>query len=260
MALAFRLAEPPDYAALEKLTIESFEPITWLRKVDERFGPLNGRDWRERWRARFQHAFNTQRVLVGEAEGEAGGFCQRHPRQPRRGWALSTCWQLTSRFQGRGYGREMLRGMLAYFKKRRRRTRPPGMPGRQREWATRCTAPRALRTWPNRCTGSSAFPETQAARTYLPEPLASCGARPIIEPTGSFGSLFSGVERASSRRGMACPENLGREVAMTASRKYYSLLSYRSRPRHRSYRMYHRTPTAAAGHPSLLLGRSAGDV
>jgi ribosomal protein S18 acetylase RimI-like enzyme len=115
MTLAFRLAEPSDYAVLEKLTIESFEPITWLRKVDERFGPLNGRDWRERWRARFQHAFNTQRVLVGEAEGELVAFASG-TLDAAAGLGFIDLLAVDRRFQGRGYGREMLRGMLAYFK------------------------------------------------------------------------------------------------------------------------------------------------
>ena len=83
MALAFRPAQLADYPALEQLTLESFEPITWLRKIDERFGPLNGLDWRERWRARFCHAFNTQRVLLGEAGGPRGGLRQRHARRRR---------------------------------------------------------------------------------------------------------------------------------------------------------------------------------
>jgi ribosomal protein S18 acetylase RimI-like enzyme len=116
MALAFRLAEPPDYAVLEELTIESFEPITWLRKVDERFGPLNGRDWRERWRMRFQHAFNTQRVLVGEAEGELVAFASG-TLDTAAGLGFIDLLAVGRRFQGHGYGREMLRGMLAYFKK-----------------------------------------------------------------------------------------------------------------------------------------------
>ena len=54
MPLAFRLAAPQDYEPLEKLTLESIEPITWLRTVDARFGPLNGLDWRARWRLRFR--------------------------------------------------------------------------------------------------------------------------------------------------------------------------------------------------------------
>ena len=115
MALAFRLAQPTDYARLEKLTLESFEPITWLKRVDERFGPLNGRDWRERWQTRFCRAFNTQHVLVGEDAGELVAFASGTIEETARLGYIDLL-AVDRRFQGRGYGREMLRGMLQYFK------------------------------------------------------------------------------------------------------------------------------------------------
>jgi ribosomal protein S18 acetylase RimI-like enzyme len=115
MPLAFRLAAPSDFEALEKLTLESFEPITWLRKIDARFGPLNGRDWRTRWKTRFRHAFDTQRVLVGEAEGRIVAFASGTlDAEARLGFI--DLLAVDPRCQGRGYGREMLRGMLEYFK------------------------------------------------------------------------------------------------------------------------------------------------
>jgi ribosomal protein S18 acetylase RimI-like enzyme len=115
MALVFRVAEPADYARLEKLTLDAFEPITWLRKVDERFGPLNGRDWRQRWRERFCRAFRTERVLVGEAEGEIVAFASGTLDADARLGYIDLL-AVEPRCQGRGYGREMLRGMLEYFK------------------------------------------------------------------------------------------------------------------------------------------------
>jgi ribosomal protein S18 acetylase RimI-like enzyme len=115
MALAFRLAQLADYPALEQLTLESFEPITWLRKVDERFGPLNGRDWQQRWRERFCRAFETQRVLVGEAEGEIVAFASGTLDEGARLGYIDLL-AVEPRCQGCGYGREMLRGMLRYFK------------------------------------------------------------------------------------------------------------------------------------------------
>src|SRR5262245_11507765 len=70
MALHTRLATPADHAALETLVIDSFEPITWQKKLDARLGPLNGRDWRHRWQARLANIIATQIVLVGESEGQ----------------------------------------------------------------------------------------------------------------------------------------------------------------------------------------------
>src|SRR5215471_2387199 len=70
MPLQFRLARRSDYDRLEHLTIESFEPITWMKKADRRFGPLNGKDWHRRWEIRFRKAFDSQTFLLGEVAGE----------------------------------------------------------------------------------------------------------------------------------------------------------------------------------------------
>jgi ribosomal protein S18 acetylase RimI-like enzyme len=115
MPLQYRLANPSDYERLEKLTIDSFEPITWSKKADERFGPLNGKDWRQRWQSRFAKVFQTQIILVGEENGEAVALATGTIDS-------ETCLgyidllAVGQRFQGRGYGREMLRAMLQYMK------------------------------------------------------------------------------------------------------------------------------------------------
>lgn len=117
MPLAFRLAVPADYPVLEALTLDSFEPITWFRKVDERFGPLNGKDWRARWRSRFRRAFDSQHVLVGEAEGRIVAFASG-TIDAEAGLGFIDLLAVEPSSQGRGYGREMLRGMLGYMKER----------------------------------------------------------------------------------------------------------------------------------------------
>ncbi len=117
MPLTFRLARDGDFHALEKLVIDSFEPITWFKKLDERFGPLNGRDWRERWRSRWAVVFRTEIVLVGEAGGEivacATGAIDLDTRLGYIDLLAVDC-----RRQGKGYGREMLRGMLRLMRER----------------------------------------------------------------------------------------------------------------------------------------------
>ena len=69
MQLHLRLATENDHALLEKLVIDSFEPITWQKALDATVGPLNGCDWRQRWTNRLRKVFATQIVLVGESEG-----------------------------------------------------------------------------------------------------------------------------------------------------------------------------------------------
>jgi ribosomal protein S18 acetylase RimI-like enzyme len=114
MPLSFRPARPSDYEKLECLVIQSFEPITWLKKVDERFGPF-GLDWRQRWKRRFAHAFETQAVLIGEADGEIVAYASGTiDAEAKMGYIDLIA--VDQRYQGRGYGRDMLRGMLGYMK------------------------------------------------------------------------------------------------------------------------------------------------
>jgi ribosomal protein S18 acetylase RimI-like enzyme len=115
MPLTFRTAAAADFAGLETLIIESFEPITWQKKLDERFGPLNGHDWRARWHARLENVFKTQVVLLGEAGGTLAAMASG---TVDRGAALGFIDLLAvgRQFQGRGFGREMLRGMIKHLR------------------------------------------------------------------------------------------------------------------------------------------------
>jgi len=115
MALKFRLAAAPEHSRIEEMVIESFEPITWLKKLDARIGPLNGRGWRTRWQARMRRVFETEIVLVGESDG---GLAAMSSGTFDRDDALAYIDLLAvdRRFQGRGYGREMLQGMMQHMK------------------------------------------------------------------------------------------------------------------------------------------------
>ncbi len=115
MPLHFRLATRNDYHTLENMVIESFAPITWFRRVDELFGPLNGNDWRRRWQIRFAQAFETQTVLVGEADGQIVAYASGSVDQATR-LGYVDLLAVDQHHQRLGYGREMLRGMLRYMK------------------------------------------------------------------------------------------------------------------------------------------------
>ncbi len=113
--LSFRPACASDYSALEPMVIDSFGPITWMRTADARFGPLNGKDWRARWETRFRRVFDTQHVLVGEANGRIVACATgTYDCDTRLGYIDLLAVDGTA--QGCGYGREMLRGMIAHFK------------------------------------------------------------------------------------------------------------------------------------------------
>lgn len=115
MALTFRLADPSEYPHLEKMIIDAFEPITWFRTVDRLYGPLNGLDWRERWRLRLKAVFASQTLLVGESDGAVVAFASG-TLDPATRSAYIDLLAVDPRSQGRGFGREMLRGMLEYMK------------------------------------------------------------------------------------------------------------------------------------------------
>ena len=115
MPLDVRLAEASDYQKIEDMVIETFEPITWFKKLDERIGPLNGRDWRMRWKDRLGHVFETEIVLVGETGGELAAMSSG-TLDPNAALAYIDLLAVDRRFRRSGYGREMLREMMQYMK------------------------------------------------------------------------------------------------------------------------------------------------
>ncbi len=115
MPLQFRQAAAADYGQLETIVVANFENVTWQKTVDERHGLLNGTDWRERWRMRFRKAFDSETILVGEAHGEIASVVTGEVNS-RTKLGYIDILAVDARFQGRGYGRETLRHMLAYMK------------------------------------------------------------------------------------------------------------------------------------------------
>ena len=115
MPLAIRPLTASDYGPVSKLVIDSFEPITWQKKLDANIGPLNGRDWRTRWQARLNHIFATQIVLLGEDDGELAAFASGTV-DPESTLGFIDVLAVGRDFQGRGFGREMLRAMMDHLK------------------------------------------------------------------------------------------------------------------------------------------------
>lgn len=115
MYLHVRPADPVEYDHLKEMIIDSFEPITWQKIADKRFGLMNGLDWRERWRLQLEKNFDTQIILVGELESGvvacATGVCDEATAM-----GFIDILAVASQHQGKGYGRSMLRGMMQHFK------------------------------------------------------------------------------------------------------------------------------------------------
>lgn len=115
MAFTFRLARPDEFPALEQMVITAFEPITWMKKLEDRVGPLNGADWRTRWHVRMAKVFESQILLVGETAGEVVAFASGTIDE-LAAMGLVDLLAVDQRHQGKGYGRQMLRGIMQHFR------------------------------------------------------------------------------------------------------------------------------------------------
>jgi ribosomal protein S18 acetylase RimI-like enzyme len=115
MALEFRLAGARDYDVIERMVVESFAPVSWARRTDERFGSLDGQDWRARWHSRMLRIFESQIVLTGRRKDDIVAMSSG-TIDPECSLAYIDLLAVDRRFQARGYGREMLRAMMDYFR------------------------------------------------------------------------------------------------------------------------------------------------
>jgi ribosomal protein S18 acetylase RimI-like enzyme len=109
--MRIRPASHDDYADIERLVVESFEPVTWARALDEKFGPLNGLDWRARWRQRLQKIFAEQFVLVGVVEDSIVAMSSS-TIDKQAALAYIDLLAVARGRQGHGYGRDMLRAAM----------------------------------------------------------------------------------------------------------------------------------------------------
>jgi ribosomal protein S18 acetylase RimI-like enzyme len=113
--LSIRPADPRDHPTLERIVLDCFEPITWAKTLDERYGPLNGLDWRARWTTRVRKALAEQIVLVGEI-GDAIAAMSSSTLDAPAALAYVDLLAVEKSWQGHGYGREMLRATMDYMR------------------------------------------------------------------------------------------------------------------------------------------------
>lgn len=113
--MQIRRATEQDYAEVEKLVIDSFEPVTWARPLEQMFGPLNGVDWQARWKIRMRKIFDDQIVLLGMVNGvlTAASSCTL---EQATALAYIDILAVGRDQQGHGYGREMLRATIEHLR------------------------------------------------------------------------------------------------------------------------------------------------
>jgi len=115
MPLTFRLARADEHPDLKRIIIETFEPITWSKPADARFGLMNGLDWRARWNLRLEKVFAQQIILVGELDGKVAA-CATGTYEAPTAMGFVDILSVDQQYQRQGLGREMLRGMIEHFK------------------------------------------------------------------------------------------------------------------------------------------------
>jgi ribosomal protein S18 acetylase RimI-like enzyme len=111
MELQIRPATEQDYPEIETMVIDSFEPVTWARTLEERFGTLNGLDWRARWKLRMAKIFAEQFILVGMVDGAIGAMSSS-TLDPNDALVYIDLIAVARNYQGHGYGRDMLRATI----------------------------------------------------------------------------------------------------------------------------------------------------
>ncbi len=116
MPLTFRPATPTEHPQLKKMIIDCFEPITWFKTADQKYGPMNGLDWRARWDRRLKKVFETQIILIGEEDSEILA-CATGTYDAATAMGFVDLLAVVEASQGRGLGREMLRGIIAHFQR-----------------------------------------------------------------------------------------------------------------------------------------------
>lgn len=109
-----RPATAADLPRLVEISLASFGPITWQRAIDEKFGPLRGHDWQDRWRLRVEKAWQDQDFLVLEEDGQLRGYaCGVVDAAVALGHLDILC--IDPAAQGRGLGHLLLRAIQQHF-------------------------------------------------------------------------------------------------------------------------------------------------
>ena len=110
----FRVALPADHALLRSMIVDTFEPVSWMKPADAKFGPFNGLDWRERFGRRLDPLLERGIVLVGEDAGSLQAVALGS-YDAASGLGVVDFLAVDPACQGSGHGRAMLNAMLGHL-------------------------------------------------------------------------------------------------------------------------------------------------
>jgi ribosomal protein S18 acetylase RimI-like enzyme len=119
MGMTIRSFRETDRPALRDLTVAAFEGVSIDHNIDERFGPIAGRDWR--WRKardldRDIDLFGSE-IAVAEDDQTAAvlGYVTMHcDRDAKIGWIHNLA--VSARARGHGLGRRLIEHALVHFR------------------------------------------------------------------------------------------------------------------------------------------------
>ena len=112
-----RMFSPDDLPELQQITMEAFEPVSIDRNIEQKYGVINGVDWKARKadHIRLDAEREAEGIFVLEWEGLIVGFI--------------TCWcnrlagignipnlAVDGNYRGRGLGRRLIEHAIGYFR------------------------------------------------------------------------------------------------------------------------------------------------
>jgi len=118
MSVAIRGFEPADLEELKRITIACFNGVAFDQMIEDRFGLLNGTDWRSRKARQIEDDVTTNAagVFVAEENGKILGYITSTvDRVAGKGRIPNLA--VSAKAQGKGVGRHLIQHALDYFKR-----------------------------------------------------------------------------------------------------------------------------------------------
>ena len=118
MNIVIRPYQPGDLEALRRITVESFDGVSFDQLVESKFGILHGHDWRWRKARHIDDDVNSNAAgtFVAEADGQVVGYITTHLDRGA-GKARIPNLAITAEARGQGLGRRLIQRALDYLRR-----------------------------------------------------------------------------------------------------------------------------------------------
>ncbi|MEP6672778.1 MAG: GNAT family N-acetyltransferase [Chthoniobacter sp.] len=118
MNIVIRPYQAGDLEVLRRITVDSFDGVSFDQIVESKFGILNGHDWRWRKARHIEEdlSSNPTGAFVAEAESEIVGYITTQLDRPS-GKARIPNLAIAAGARGQGLGRRLLQYALDYLRR-----------------------------------------------------------------------------------------------------------------------------------------------